>query len=64
MVQGTDVMEETAFAYDLLVDSPKPVVVVGAMRSAGDPGYEGPANLRDAVRPPRRPSWQGRGPWS
>jgi len=50
VVQGTDVMEETALAWDLLVDSPKPVVVVGAMRSAGDPGYEGPANLRDAIR--------------
>jgi L-asparaginase len=49
VVQGTDVMEETAFAYDILVDSAKPVVVVGAMRTAGDPGYEGPANLRDAV---------------
>ena len=50
VVQGTDVMEETALAWDLLVDSPKPVVVVGAMRNAGEPGYEGPANLRDAVR--------------
>lgn len=50
VVQGTDSIEETAMAWDLLVDSPKPVVVVGAMRHAGDPGYEGPANLRDAVR--------------
>ncbi|MFN8518366.1 MAG: asparaginase [Chloroflexota bacterium] len=50
VVQGTDTMEETAIAWDVLVDSPKPVVVVGAMRHAADPGYEGPANLRDAVR--------------
>jgi L-asparaginase len=50
VVQGTDAIEETALAWDLLVASPKPVVVVGAMRHAGDLGYEGPANLRDAVR--------------
>jgi L-asparaginase len=50
VVQGTDVIEETAMAWDLLVDSPKPVVVVGAMRDAGDPGYEGPSNLQEAVR--------------
>jgi L-asparaginase len=50
IVQGTDTLDETAFAFDLLLESDKPVVVVGAMRSAGDPGYEGPANLRDAVR--------------
>ncbi len=61
VVQGTDVMEETAFAYDLLVDSPKPLVIVGAMRSAGDPGYEGPANLRDAVLAAASPALAGQG---
>lgn len=50
LVQGTDVMEETAFAFDVLLSSDKPVCVVGAMRNAGDPAWDGPRNLRDAVR--------------
>lgn len=50
VVQGTDVLEETAFAWDLLHTAEAPVVVVGAMRNAGDPDYDGPRNLTDAVR--------------
>jgi len=49
VVQGTDVLEETAFAWDLLPLPVKPVVVVGAMRSASQDGYDGPENLRNAV---------------
>src|SRR5688500_13560761 len=49
VVQGTDVIEETAFAWDLLPLAAKPVVVVGAMRSASQEGYDGPENLRNAV---------------
>ena len=49
VVQGTDVIEETAFAWDLLPMPAKPVVVVGAMRSASQEGYDGPVNLRHAL---------------
>lgn len=49
VVQGTDVLDETAFFWDLLLDAPTPVVVSGAMRSASEADDDGPANLRDAV---------------
>jgi L-asparaginase len=50
VVQGTDVMEETAFAWDLLHSDAVPLVVVGAMRNAGEADDDGPRNLTDAVR--------------
>jgi L-asparaginase len=61
VVQGTDTIEETAFAFDMLVSGSKPVVVVGAMRNAADPGYEGPSNLLDAVRVAASPAVQDQG---
>ena len=49
VVQGTDTIEETSFAWDLMLRSPKPVVVTGAMRAPHEAGFDGASNLRDAV---------------
>jgi len=61
VVQGTDTIEETAFFWDLILDSEKPVVVTGAMRTASDPEFDGPGNLRDAVRVAADPALRGAG---
>jgi L-asparaginase len=61
ITHGTDTIEETAFALDLLIDSDKPVVVTGAMRNASDPGFEGPNNLIAAVRVANHEATRGLG---
>ena len=47
---GTDTMEESAWFLDLTLDSPKPVVLVGAQRNASEADFDGPRNLFNAVR--------------
>ena len=61
VVQGTDSIEETAFAFQLLVDPRKPVIVTGAMRDAMSGEYDGPRNLADAVRCAAAPELRGLG---
>lgn len=49
ITHGTDTMEETAFFLNLTINSPKPVVITGAMRPAHVISSDGVLNLYNAV---------------
>jgi L-asparaginase len=61
VTHGTDTLEETAFLHDLVLRCKKPVVFVGAMRNSSEPSWDGPANLRAAVRVAVNPEAQALG---
>ncbi|MDR5586953.1 MULTISPECIES: asparaginase [Clostridium] len=49
ITHGTDTLEETAYFLDLTLNTDKPVVVTGAMRSSDELGYDGPFNLATSI---------------
>ncbi|MFT4190701.1 MAG: type II asparaginase [Comamonas sp.] len=61
VTHGTDTLAESAFFLDMTVHSPKPVVVVGAMRPATAISADGPMNLLNAVTLAASPEARGRG---
>jgi L-asparaginase len=50
VTHGTDSLEESAYLVARSLASEKPLVFTGAMRTASDLGWDGPANLGAAVR--------------
>ena len=61
ITHGTDTMEESAYLLDLVLDTEKPVVFVGAMRPSTAYSADGPANLLNAVRVAASPKTVGLG---
>jgi L-asparaginase len=49
VTHGTDTLEETAYFVDLLCPPGPPVALTGAMLPPGVTGFDGEANLRDAI---------------
>lgn len=49
ITHGTDSLEETAYFVDLTNKSSKPIIFVGSMKNSSDLGWDGPANLIEAV---------------
>lgn len=61
ITHGTDSLEESAFALDLLVDSDRPVVFAAAQRPPREADSDGPRNLLNAVRVASAPVSRGMG---
>lgn len=61
ITHGTDTLEETAYLLARTLPPTVPVVLTGAMRTSSDPEWDGPRNLRDAIRVAFHPESRGRG---
>ncbi len=61
VTHGTDTLEETAYLLDLTVDTGKPIVVIGAMKTSSEPDWDGPRNLVDAIHICSNPNSTGMG---
>src|SRR5262249_28039301 len=61
VTHGTDTLEESGYLATRSIDTEKPVVFTGAMRTGSDLGWDGPANLTDAVRVAASPDARGYG---
>jgi L-asparaginase len=61
ITHGTDTIEETAYLLDRTLDPSVPVVITGAMRTSGDPDWDGPTNLLHAAMVAADQRSRGRG---
>ena len=61
ITHGTNTLEETAYFLHLTVPTPKPIVLVGAMRPASGLGADGALNLVRAVQVAGAPQSRGQG---
>lgn len=61
VTHGTDTLEESAYLAARSLSNDKPIVFTGAMRTVSDLGWDGPANLLEAVRVAASPEVRGFG---
>jgi len=61
VTHGTDTLEETAYFLDLSVETDKPIVIIGAMKTSSEPDWDGPRNLLDAIHICNEPNSRGMG---
>lgn len=61
VTHGTDTLEETAYLLDLTIKTEKPIVVIGAMKTASEADWDGPKNLLDAIHIIDSPTSKGMG---
>lgn len=49
VLHGTDLLVETSFVLNTVIQSKKPVITTGSMRHLGEAGYDGIRNLQNAI---------------